>query len=163
MGKRRSFEQNQIFRTWQVACNLSTQSLAGHGLLREGSQPESPRSTRRRPYSSVMGRRRDTLRKILRERDYMTKKSEENPSRKPTPAWAGMPAKQRTEINSLKAEIRRMQHAEAKYLRAMAEWKEQLSWIRARLDQMERLLPSTTQDAVVERRLKAHHARAGSR
>ena len=55
-----------------------------------------------------------------------------------------------------------MQDAEAKYLRAMAEWKEQLSWIRARLDQMERLLPSPTQDAAVERRLKAHHARSGS-
>ena len=55
MGKRRSFEQNQIFRTWQVACNLSTQSLTGNRLLRKGMQPESPRSTRRRPYSSVMG------------------------------------------------------------------------------------------------------------
>jgi Tfp pilus assembly protein PilO len=92
----------------------------------------------------------------------MTKKSEANPSARPTPAWAGMSAKQRAEINSLKAEIRRMQDAEAKYLRAMAEWKEQLSWIRARLDQMERFLPSTTQEVAVERRLKAHHARSGS-
>jgi hypothetical protein len=110
-----------------------------------------------------MGRRRNTTEEDLRERDYMTKKSEENPSRKPTLAGAGMSAKQRAEINSLKSEIRRMQHAEVKYLRAMAEWKEQLSWIRARLDQMERLLPPQTQDAAVERRLNVQHARSGSR
>ena len=54
-----------------------------------------------------------------------------------------------------------MQEAEAKYLRAVAEWKEQLSWIRAKLDQIERSLPPTS-DSAGERRLKAHHARSGS-
>jgi hypothetical protein len=91
----------------------------------------------------------------------MTKKSEETP--RPIPAWAGMSAKQRVEINSLKTEIRRMQEAEEKYLRAITEWKEQLSWIRARLEQVERLFSSTTSDAAVEQRLNAHHARSGSR
>ncbi len=68
------------------------------------------------------------------------KPSEECASPRPMPAWAGMSAKQRSEIASLKAEIRKMQEAEAKYLRIVTEWKEQLSWIRARLDQMEKLL-----------------------
>lgn len=94
----------------------------------------------------------------------MAKTPSENPilTPRPTPAWAGLSAKQRAEINSLKAEIRRMQEAEEKYLRAIAEWKEQLSWIRARLDQMEKYLPSAPPDTV-ERRLKSHHARSGSR
>jgi hypothetical protein len=72
-----------------------------------------------------------------------------------------MSAKQRAEISSLRAEIRKMQEVEAKYLRAIAEWKEQLSWIRARLDQMEKLLP-IADDSSAGRRLKAHHARSGS-
>jgi hypothetical protein len=93
----------------------------------------------------------------------MPKKTSENPSPRPTPAWAGLSTKQRAEINSLKAEIRRMQEAEQKYLRAMADWKEQMSWIRARLEQMEEFLLSTPPKAGVERRLKAHHARSGSR
>jgi hypothetical protein len=93
----------------------------------------------------------------------MTKKSKERQSAiaRPTPAWAGMSAKQRAEISSLRVEIRKMQEAEAKYLRAVTEWKEQLSWIRARLDQIERSLPPTP-DTAGERRLKAHHARSGS-
>ena len=44
------------------------------------------------------------------------KPSEECASPRPMPAWAGMSAKQRSEIASLKAEIRKMQEAEAKYL-----------------------------------------------
>jgi hypothetical protein len=93
----------------------------------------------------------------------MTKKSKEAPTASPrsTPAWAGLSAKQRAEISSLRAEIRQMQEAEAKYVRAMAEWKEQLSWIRARLDQMERSLPATS-DSPAGRRLKSHAPRSGS-
>jgi hypothetical protein len=73
-----------------------------------------------------------------------------------------MSAKQRAEISSLKAEIRKMQEAELKYLRVVVEWKEQLSWIRARLDQMERLLASAA-DHAGGRQITAHHARTGSR
>jgi chromosome segregation ATPase len=78
------------------------------------------------------------------------------------PAWAGMSAQQRAEINSLRTEIRKMKEQEAKYFRAVAEWKEQVNWIRARLDQMERVLTSTP-DPAVEHRINAHHARSGSR
>jgi hypothetical protein len=69
--------------------------------------------------------------------------SEEYANPRPVPGWAGMSAKQRAEISSLKAEIRKMQEAELKYLRAVVEWKEQLRWIRERLDEMEKLLAST--------------------
>ncbi len=55
-----------------------------------------------------------------------------------------------------------MQEAETKYLRIVAEWKEQLSWIRARLDQMEKLLASPASPDS-SRQLRAHHARNGSR
>jgi len=89
------------------------------------------------------------------------KPSDANP--RPIPAWAGMSAKQRAEISSLKAEIRKMQEAELKYLRVVVEWKEQLSWIRARLDQMERLLASAATDPAASHQIKTHHARAGSR
>jgi hypothetical protein len=96
-------------------------------------------------------------------REAMAKKSsEECANPRPMPGWAGMSAKQRAEISSLKAEIRKMQEAELKYLRVVVEWKEQLSWIRARLDQMERLLVSAG-DPGAGRQMKAHHARTGSR
>jgi hypothetical protein len=90
------------------------------------------------------------------------KPSEECASPRPMPAWAGMSAKQRSEIASLKAEIRKMQEAEAKYLRIVTEWKEQLSWIRARLDQMEKLLADAGAGES-SGRLRTHHARSGSR
>lgn len=90
------------------------------------------------------------------------KPSDECGTPRQMPAWAGMSAKQRSEIASLKAEIRKMQEAEAKYLRIVAEWKEQLSWIRARLDQMEKLLASPASPDP-SRQLRAHHARNGSR
>jgi hypothetical protein len=91
------------------------------------------------------------------------KPSDESAPARPMPVWAGMSAKQRAEIASLKVEIRKMQEAETKYLRIVAEWKEQLSWIRARLDQMEKLLASPESPNSNRRQIRAHHARNGSR
>jgi hypothetical protein len=67
--------------------------------------------------------------------------------------------KQKTQIQSLRSQIKELRGRERTYLSAIAEWHQQMSWVREKLNHIEVLLSSDSTSAAG---VRTHRARSGS-